>query len=141
MTRLRHLHLDNNELSGTGLLGLDLSDNNLAGGIPVELTGLPNLVRLDLSNNPLGGEIPSELGALSNLEGLGLAGNDLTRGIPVELTGLTELQWLDLSGNRLSGAPARSGRSHQAVVPVPSGQRPERRDIFQIRSPARAYGT
>ena len=46
-----------------------LRDNQLTGGIPVELGNLVNLERLWLFNNQLTGEIPDGLGRLTNLDG------------------------------------------------------------------------
>ena len=90
--------------SGGGVLGLDLSGNDLRGTIPPELGDLADLESLDLSDNRLRGSIPSELGHLSNLELLNLSNNQLEGVIPAELGSLTYLQWLGLGGNsRLNG--------------------------------------
>ena len=88
--------------SGRGVLGLDLSSNDLRGMIPPELGDLSDLESLDLSDNRLRGSIPSDLGDLSNLELLDLSNNQLEGVIPAELgSSLTYLQWLDLDGNSL----------------------------------------
>ena len=60
------------------MIALDLSDNQLSGGIPPELGSLPNLQSLVLSGNQLSGEIPPELGSLPNLQGLHLHDNQLS---------------------------------------------------------------
>ena len=82
---------------------LDLSDNQLTGAIPTELSKLTNLVTLDLNGNQLTGPIPTELSKLTNLNGLNLSYNQLTGAIPTELSKLTYLHYLNLSGNQLSG--------------------------------------
>ena len=87
--------------SGRGVLGLDLSANDLRGTIPPELGDLSDLESLNLSENKLRGSIPPELGDLSNLELLNLANNQLEGVIPAELGSLTYLQGLGLDGNSL----------------------------------------
>ena len=58
--------------------GLDLSDNNLSGEMPVELGNLDSLEVLYLDSNSLSGEIPSELGNLSELSSLDVSNNAIT---------------------------------------------------------------
>ena len=82
---------------------LDLTDNQLRGGIPAELAQLANLRILNLASNELVGPIPLELAQLVNLETLELCGNKLAGPIPVELAQLTNLQSLDLCDNQLRG--------------------------------------
>lgn len=90
--------------------GLDLSSNNLVGGIPPELGDLSHLKALDLGFNSLTGEISTELGDLSELDTLDLGFNSLTGPIPVELGGLSKLNHLDLRSNDLTGPiPAELG--------------------------------
>ena len=54
---------------------LDLSEQELSGNLPAEISLLSNLMFLDLSFNELGGDIPVELGSLTNLLGLDLSNN------------------------------------------------------------------
>ena len=82
---------------------LDLSDNQLTGGLPAELGSLTNLTHLDLPYNQLTGGIPAELGNLSNLTELFLNSNQLTGGIPAELGSLAGLGVLFLGGNGFTG--------------------------------------
>jgi DNA-binding SARP family transcriptional activator len=87
---------------------LILTDNNLSGQIPQEISLLANLKMLNLEFNQLNGNIPPELGSLSNLESLSLSGNSrLSGSIPPELGDLTNLRTLVLSsyegGTQLSG--------------------------------------
>ena len=89
---------------------LDLSDNQLTGGIPAELGSLTNLTHLDLPYNQLTGGLPAELGSLSKLTRLGLPYNQLTGGIPAELGSLNSLEDLSLDSNQLTGEiPAELG--------------------------------
>ena len=62
--------------------GLELSDNNLVGGLTNAFEALDNLVWLNLSENRLTGEIPTELGKLTRLQSLDLHENELTGDIP-----------------------------------------------------------
>ena len=82
---------------------LELSDNNLVGGLTNAFEALDNLVWLDLSENRLTGEIPTELGELTRLQSLDLHENELTGDIPSELGDLTRLQYLLLYDNKLTG--------------------------------------
>ncbi len=89
---------------------LRLSNNNLSGRIPPELSGLDGLEVLQLSDNHLSGLVPPELGSLVNLQHLYLSNNLLAGPIPAELGNLAGLESLDLSFNRLSGTvPAELG--------------------------------
>ncbi len=83
--------------------GLDLTNNNLKGTIPIEITGLTQLRNLNFYFNQLSGPIPPELGSLAKLTYLSLAWNTLTGPIPPELGGLPELATLHLWINNLTG--------------------------------------
>ena len=82
---------------------LILSQNQLSGEIPLELSNLYKLTVLGLSGNDLSGEIPPELGKLVSLERLSLNGNQLSGEIPLELGNLPNLRRLHLDENELSG--------------------------------------
>ncbi|EAY75774.1 hypothetical protein OsI_03690 [Oryza sativa Indica Group] len=86
---------------------LNLSGNQLSGGIPKSVSKLKVLTQLDLSKNQLSGEIPAELGAMPVLNALDLSSNRLSGGIPSSLASLN-LNSLNLSSNQLSGqVPAK----------------------------------
>ncbi|XP_048333668.2 receptor-like protein EIX1 [Ziziphus jujuba] len=82
---------------------IDLSDNNLSGHIPSEITRLFCLQTLNLSQNQLTGKIPSEVGDMRWLESLDLSRNKLSGEIPSNISNLTFLSHLNLSFNNLSG--------------------------------------
>ncbi|EHA8591420.1 receptor-like protein EIX1 [Cocos nucifera] len=82
---------------------MDLSDNNLSGTIPEELTSLFGLISLNLSENHLTGEITEKINALQSLESLDLSRNNLSGEIPSSIIALTFLSYLNLSYNNLSG--------------------------------------
>ena len=86
------------------VMNLGLSNNQLSGQIPSELSDLTNLTELFLSGNELSGQIPSELSGLTNLTWLHLGNNQLSGQIPSELSDLIDLEFLSVGGNRsLSG--------------------------------------
>lgn len=90
--------------------GLVLCQNILAGAIPAELGGLPQLQWLELWGNQLGGSIPPQLGDLAEVHQMALAFNHLEGSIPEHLGDLSRLVVLTLSSNRLSGpVPAHLG--------------------------------
>ncbi|XP_020081934.1 probable LRR receptor-like serine/threonine-protein kinase At4g36180 [Ananas comosus] len=82
---------------------IDLSNNNLSGEIPDEITDLQTQQYLNLSRNNLIGRIPEKIGEMQSLESLDLAMNKLSGNIPQSLSALTSLSYLNLSYNNLSG--------------------------------------
>ncbi|KAK6228329.1 hypothetical protein SCA6_000669 [Theobroma cacao] len=82
---------------------LDLSDNNLSGDIPEEVTSLKGLISLNLSNNLLVGRIPDNIGSMRLLECVDLSKNNLSGRIPSSMTELNFLSYLNLSNNKLTG--------------------------------------
>ncbi|KAH7853904.1 hypothetical protein Vadar_007885 [Vaccinium darrowii] len=82
---------------------MDLSDNNISGEIPEEITNLLGLRSLNLSGNHLTGVIPKEIGNMGLLESLDLSRNQLSGKIPQSMSVLTFLSYLNVSCNNLSG--------------------------------------
>lgn len=97
------------------MVSLDLSDNDLDGVIPEELSSLTGLVNLNLSRNNLTGTIPQNIGAIQKLESLDLSINALSGEIPSSLSDLNSLSHLNLSYNNLSGR-IPSGNQLQALA-------------------------
>ncbi|CAO1945935.1 unnamed protein product [Urochloa humidicola] len=81
---------------------LNLSGNQLSGGIPRSVAKLTHLNQMDMSRNQLTGAIPAELGAMTVLNILDLSSNKLSGAIPPELASL-KLSSFNLSSNQLSG--------------------------------------
>jgi len=89
---------------------LNLGYNQLSGKIPPEIGKLDSLKSLSLDYNQLSGSIPIELFKLSNLNSLWLRNNQLEGEIPAEIGNLTQLTNFHLRGNQLSGTiPAEIG--------------------------------
>ncbi|XP_055961743.1 receptor-like protein EIX2 [Mercurialis annua] len=87
-----------------GLLdAIDLSENNLEGEIPDEITSLKALRVLNLSRNHFSGSIPEKIGNLRLLDTLDLSDNNLSGIVPQSLSSLTFVSHLDFSSNNLSG--------------------------------------
>ncbi|XP_024394507.1 leucine-rich repeat receptor-like protein kinase PEPR1 [Physcomitrium patens] len=113
LSRLKHLDLSNNSLTGpiplelasaTALETLHLRSNRLDGQVvPTIFRALSNLTSLDVGNNSLQGSIPPSLGGLQFLETLDMSGNNLTGQIPVELNSCKRLNKVVLSRNGLQG--------------------------------------
>ncbi|KAL8467052.1 hypothetical protein ACS0TY_035946 [Phlomoides rotata] len=82
---------------------IDLSDNNLSGGIPEELTSLVELKSLNLSGNHLTGLIPKSIGDLKQLESLDFSRNALSGEMPKSFSFMSFLSYLNLSSNNLRG--------------------------------------
>uniref|UniRef100_A0A1J3JCL5 LRR receptor-like serine/threonine-protein kinase GSO1 n=1 Tax=Noccaea caerulescens TaxID=107243 RepID=A0A1J3JCL5_NOCCA len=85
------------------MVGLDLSENELSGEIPVELGGLVALLALNFSHNYLTGVIPESFSGIKNVESLDLSNNRLQGRIPPRLTELRNLAVFNVSYNNLSG--------------------------------------
>lgn len=86
------------------LLSLNLSSNYFLGNIPTWLfTKCTSLKLLDLTSNNLSGGIPRELGMLQQIAGLYLGGNRLMGGVPTSLANCSALEVLELGQNHLSG--------------------------------------
>nr|XP_023877739.1 receptor-like protein EIX2 [Quercus suber] len=82
---------------------IDLSNNNLSGEIPEEVTCLKGLQSLNLSFNVLTGRIPEKIGDLGSVESIDFSSNQLSGQIPQSMSNLTFLSWLNLSNNNLIG--------------------------------------
>ncbi|XP_028071292.1 receptor-like protein EIX1 [Camellia sinensis] len=99
---------------------MDLSENNLFGEIPEELTRLVGLWSLNLSRNHLTGRIPKNIGDMGQLESLDCSLNQLSGKIPSS----TQLQSLDESsfiGNKLCGPPLTNCSTNTAIAKVGHG--------------------
>ncbi|KAM7497448.1 hypothetical protein LguiA_021862 [Lonicera macranthoides] len=82
---------------------IDLSSNNLSGGISEDITNLSALVTFNVSNNHLTGKIPQKIGDMRYLETLDLSSNNFSGQIPLGMSSLTYLSHLNLSHNNLFG--------------------------------------
>lgn len=115
------------KLSGLGLSGsygyqlgsltsttvLDLSNNNLAGGIPYGLP--PNLTRLNLGGNNFNGDIPYSVYTTTSLVYLNVSHNQLQNQLGDNFGKLTSLSTLDLSFNSIAGNLPESFSSLSSV--------------------------
>ena len=84
--------------SGSRLLFLDISYNQLSGEVPdcwSQVVG-SSLRVLILVNNKLSGKIPSSVGFLTGMEILHLSNNNLTAELPSSLRNCTELVIFDV---------------------------------------------
>ncbi len=86
------------------VVGLDLSNNNLQGKIPITIGNLRYLESLNLSNNSIKGKIPGLFRKFDNLKAVDLGKNELVGNIPNTINKLQSLQELNLSDNKLEGA-------------------------------------
>ncbi|KAH9678449.1 Receptor-like protein 14 [Citrus sinensis] len=84
------------------MVGLDLSCNQLTGGIPSEIGDL-QIRGLNLSYNFLSGSIPGSFSNLKWIESLDLSHNRLSGQVPPRLTELNFLSNFNVSFNNLSG--------------------------------------
>ena len=109
---LQYFGAASNQFTGTvpvgfsnALTSLDLSNNRLTGGFPLELyTKFPHLELLILSNNRLGGRLSGLLGKLGSLRDLHMSNCTLTGVLPENLMGLTSLEHLLFDNNMIKGS-------------------------------------
>ncbi|XVF21248.1 hypothetical protein REPUB_Repub12eG0073800 [Reevesia pubescens] len=111
--RVLNIRLSDMELKGmfprgivkcSSMTGLDLSSNNLYGGIPSNISKILKYVTsLDLSSNNFSGEIPKDLANCSFLNILKLDHNSLTGQIPAELGLLSRMKTFSVASNLLTG--------------------------------------
>jgi hypothetical protein len=94
-------------VSGDHVTKIDLSNNNLDGTIPGELSNLSYLTHLYLHSNQIK-EIKPGVGNIQNLTHLYLYSNQLT-GIPPGLGNLSNLEYLYLDRNQITGIPPELG--------------------------------
>ncbi|KAL7084150.1 hypothetical protein ACP275_14G207500 [Erythranthe tilingii] len=87
----------------TLVTNIDLSNNNLFGGIPKELTSLVELRSLNLSGNHFTGSIPQSIGDMKQLESLDLSRNSLSGEMSNSFRGMSSLNYLNVSYNHLTG--------------------------------------
>ncbi|XP_024010606.1 LOW QUALITY PROTEIN: receptor-like protein EIX1 [Eutrema salsugineum] len=85
------------------MYGMDLSNNELSGVIPIELGDLSKLRALNLSHNFMSSSIASNFSNLKDIESLDLSYNILHGSIPHKLTSFTSLAVFDVSYKNLSG--------------------------------------
>ncbi|XP_008226587.2 PREDICTED: receptor-like protein 2 [Prunus mume] len=83
--------------------GIDLSNNNLDGDIPIEIGQLQFIRALYLHSNNFSGIIPDQISNLKNLEILDLSVNNLSGKIPSSLASLNFMRAFDVSYNNLQG--------------------------------------
>ncbi|KAJ8774028.1 hypothetical protein K2173_009459 [Erythroxylum novogranatense] len=98
----------------TVLRNLDMSNNNLGGGIPYQLP--PNLTRLNLANNQFNGGIPYSISQMTSLEYLNLGHNQLQNQLNDMFGQLSSLSTLDISFNLLTGNLPRSFSSLSSMT-------------------------
>uniref|UniRef100_A0A3B6KH70 non-specific serine/threonine protein kinase n=1 Tax=Triticum aestivum TaxID=4565 RepID=A0A3B6KH70_WHEAT len=84
------------------VLSITLSEKNITGSIPEELTKLSALVELRLDGNSFSGGIPDFSGC-RNLQYIHLENNQLNGALPSSLGDLPNLKELYIQNNRLSG--------------------------------------
>ncbi|KAK7381334.1 hypothetical protein VNO78_33956 [Psophocarpus tetragonolobus] len=89
---------------GKSLQRLNLSSNYLTSEIPQEMCNwMPFLVSIDLSSNELSGSIPPTIVNCSYLNELNLSNNKLSGSIPTEFDSLKRLKKFSVANNKLSG--------------------------------------
>ncbi|MBA0748115.1 hypothetical protein Gogos_004967 [Gossypium gossypioides] len=108
--RVTEIKLSNLALSGsvgyslqslTSLKELDLSNNNLAGGIPYDIP--QTLQRLNLAFNQFTGSVPYSINQMHSLQYLDLSFNSLTGDLPESFKNLTSMNSMYLQNNQFTG--------------------------------------
>ena len=95
--------LCHNMIGKSNLKYLDVSYNNLSGGLTECWGNMKSLIHVELGNNNLTGIIPHSMGSLSNLMSLHIYDTKLHGKIPVSLKNCQKLVIVNLHGNQFSG--------------------------------------
>ncbi|KAL3649247.1 hypothetical protein CASFOL_005650 [Castilleja foliolosa] len=99
------------------MTGLDLSNNNLNGSIPSNISHLiPYVTSLDLSYNLFSGNITDNIANCTFMNILKLNNNNFTGQIPEQIGQLTRLKKFDVSNNQLSGRVPDFGNNTDSVA-------------------------
>ena len=86
------------------VVGLDLSNNNLQGKLPITIGNLRHLESLNLSGNKIEGKVPGLFRKFEQLKVVNLSDNSLAGNIPTSIDKLQNLEELNLNNNQLEGA-------------------------------------
>ncbi|XP_061994687.1 MDIS1-interacting receptor like kinase 2-like [Rosa rugosa] len=108
---LEVLDVSNNQISGgipefrqgLRLKVVNIGSNKIASHIPISVSNLIQLERFDISRNQITGTIPTSLGLLGKLQWLDLSINGLTGKIPTSLLGIQGLRHASFRANKLCG--------------------------------------
>ncbi|XP_042426582.1 probable LRR receptor-like serine/threonine-protein kinase At1g67720 isoform X2 [Zingiber officinale] len=84
------------------IISISLSEMNITGNIPTELTKLSGLVEIRLDGNSFTGPVP-DFSACINLERIHLENNELTGSLPLSFASLQSLEELYVQNNQLTG--------------------------------------
>lgn len=88
------------------VLTINVTNTGLSGTLPQQMAhGLPFLKDLDLSQNDIAGEIPIDLAIMTSLKNVDLSSNKLQGTIPASLSSLEQLETLHLENNDLTNMP------------------------------------
>ncbi|KAI8539600.1 hypothetical protein RHMOL_Rhmol09G0195700 [Rhododendron molle] len=82
---------------------VDVSSNQLSGGLPGCWEPFHSIQMINLANNPLSGELPRSFGNFFNLKALQLSNNNFSGELPEFLKNCPHLIIIDLGGNRFTG--------------------------------------
>ncbi|XP_074282546.1 uncharacterized protein LOC141607085 [Silene latifolia] len=88
---------------GAKFIFISLSENQLEGSLPPEISKQINIIDLEMSNNKLSGVLPDSLSECLSLQFIYVDGNSFCGAIPTSFTSLASLLEIDISRNHLSG--------------------------------------
>ena len=106
-----------NAQSICSVISLNLTNMNLSGTIPSQISTLTELESLEINNNPyLSGSIPTSIGMLCSLTVFMLTSNLLSGVLPTAVGQLSVLQYLQISNNNVDGIiPTQVGKLKKLV--------------------------
>lgn len=123
------------------VVGLDLSDNNLDGEIPMTLVNLRHLNHLNLSGNKLTGKLPNGMRRWETLRSLNIANNLLEGTVPKGFSKMGQLKYLQLANNNFEDYQGLEELQKQQLVAFDMAKEFKHLNLVDVNATGRLVDT